>query len=594
MVMIMMVVLCVVAASLLLTTESRYYTAYQSATWQESIIGAEAGVDLAMNELRKRVVQGPSASFVLNWTTTNAAGVTYPDYGRAFPSGPNPYTLATHGGEGNSLLEARVYVDVPGSSDSPADDFAISPANPVASYLAQLDNPALRDPDGVDRSNWWYRIRSLGIASVSGPPQPNLDNRDNALRRLSFFNDWRTGLTVPSPEAGRMVEVLVKPVTSFTNAITGIKWINLNDQNILIDSYDSSKGIYSATGNHGNLGNIATDGQLINANNATVNGDAATNDGSVKGAGNVTGQQSSNFYEEFTPYTAGMLNPAWTTLPDNGTLTTNAVYLASTDPRNPTRVRLDGINLPSGNLTVHLAAPPTPPSAPAPPAPPGAPPGTPATTASYIKVLVNGNMTTNGTSAIEVDSGVNVIFYVTGNINLVGDGLVNDSQVASHVVINGIQPPANPDATLPPLSIAIATDQDFEGVIYAPNHDIDLNMIAAQVAGGPPSPPGPPAPPGAPAIPLPPLPPLGGPAHVPPAPPTPGQLSDHSAGYNGIYGAFIGNTVTVEAMTHVHYDVTLQQAGPVNHYQIANWFEDNLSRDAPGGAEQFWWPRTGR
>ena len=79
-------------------------------------------------------------------------------------------------------------------------------------------------------------------------------------------------------------------------------------------------------------------------------------------------------------------------------------------------------------------------------------------------------MITDGTSAIEVDSGVNVIIYITGNVNLNGDGLVNDSQVASHVLINGIEPAANPDGTLPSRSITISTDQDFEGVIYAPNH----------------------------------------------------------------------------------------------------------------------------
>jgi hypothetical protein len=320
-----------------------------------------------------------------------------------------------------------------------------------------------------------------------------------------------------------------------------------------------------------------------------VDGGAATNDGSVTGAQNVTGQQSSNFYQELTPYTAGMLSPAWSSIADGGNVTASATYTASTDPSNPTRVRLDSINLPNGGSVVHIAAPPAPPSAPSPPLPPGAPPGTPATATSYLKLFVDGDMTTNGSSAIVVDSGVNVIVYVTGNVTLTGDGLVNDSQVASHVLINGIEPPANPDGTLPSRTITVATDQDFEGVIYAPNHDVDLNMIAAVAAGGPPSPPGLPAPLGGLPLPLPPLLPIGGPAHAPPAPPTPAQKDDHAAGYNGIYGAFVGRTITVEAMTHVHYDQTLQQAGPVNHYEIVNWTEDNLSHDAPGTAEQFWW-----
>ena len=71
-----------------------------------------------------------------------------------------------------------------------------------------------------------------------------------------------------------------------------------------------------------------------------------------------------------------MLSPVWSSTPDGGTVTANATYVASTDPTNPTRVRLDGINLPDGNLTIHYRrSTRAPPAAPTPPAPPGAPPG---------------------------------------------------------------------------------------------------------------------------------------------------------------------------------------------------------------------------
>ncbi len=336
MVMLMTAVLAGVAASLLLITSNRYQTSFQSASWQEAIIGAESGVDLGMNELRKRVTQGPSASFQLNWTTATAAGKAFPNYGHAFPSsGGHPYTLATHLGEGNTTVQARVFVDVPGASTSPLSNFAIPPADAVASYLSQLDNPNLQDPDGVDRSNWWYRIRSLGVSGVSGPTRPGIDRRDNQMRRLSFFTDWRTGQAVSSPQTARLVQALVKPVTGFRNALMADQWINLNDQNVLIDSYDSSKGIYSASSNHGNQGNIATNGQLINANHAQVDGGASTNDGSVKNADKVTGQQSSNFYQELTPYTNGMLNPAWSATPNGGTLVSDATYVGLHRPGQP-------------------------------------------------------------------------------------------------------------------------------------------------------------------------------------------------------------------------------------------------------------------
>ena len=67
------------------------------------------------------------------------------------------------------------------------------------------------------------------------------------------------------------------------------------------------------------------------------------------------------------------------------------------------------------------------------------------------------------------------------------------------------------------------------------------------------------------------------------------SYEDHSRGYNGIYGGFVARTIKVENKTHVHYDETLRTAGPVNHYEIVNWFEDDLSRNSAGGPETFWW-----
>ena len=624
MVLIIICVLSVVASSLLLTTVSRYHTTYQSASWQESIVAAEAGVDLAMNELRKRVVYGPSAAFSNNWTIAAPSGRAYASYGHAFPAGTAPYLLATHGGEGNTSTQARVYVDVPGADDSPTDNFAASPTDTSASFISTIDNPTLADPDGVDRSRWWYRIRALGIAGLSGPPRTNLEKLDNRLRRFSFFTDWRTNQPVASPQTARMVETIVKPLTNFRNALMADKQINLANQDVLVDSYDSSKGEYSSTINHGTMGNIATNGQLINANHATVNGNAMTNNGTVNAGDNVTGQQSSSFYQELTPLTAAMLNPAWSGVTDGGTLTNNATYVASLDPANPTTVRLDGINLPDGGKVISINAPAsiTDPTDPTP---------------SFIKIYVQGDIATTGSSYINVAAGVNTIIFVTGNVNLQGDGILNNSYLPSRLVLNGIQPTANADGTFPPRNITIGTGQDFQGIVYAPNHDLDLALQAVPAGSSVPST----------TIPI--------PVQVQinsletqaqqndnlaanalanynnamaayaqnPTNKTilkqaqqdqksetqyqnqatklrqqeatlEGKYSqetyeDHSRGYNGIYGGFVARTITVESKTHIHYDETLRQAGTVNHYEIVSWFEDNLSHDATGGAELFWW-----
>ena len=609
-------VLSVVAASLLLTNVSRYQTTFQSASWQESIVGAEAGVDLAMNELRKRVVTGPSASFRSPWVTINPqTGKTYANYGRAFASGDQPYALTSHGGEGNTATQVRVYVDVPGCDQGgnfaqPNDD----------SFISQVDNSSLRDPDGVDRSRWLFRIKSLGITGVSGPSRPNLNKYDNRLRHFSFFNDWRTGRAVLSPQTARLVEAVVRPQTGFRNALMADSTIDLSNVDVLINSYDSSKGPYSAT-NNGNQGNLATNGQLINANHAVVNGNALTNNGTVSDAQNVTGQQSSNFYQELPPITPASLNSSWNDVSDGGTATTSRVYVASADPNKPALVRLDGINLPDRAQTVSVVSP--------------KPTNLVANTPSYIKVYVQGDLTTVGSGHIDLDPNVNAIFYVTGNISLQGLGIINNSYLASHLVLNGIQPPAYRDGTFPPRSLNIATTQDFEGVVYAPNYDLTLALNAA-----------------APTVIAPAIPDNQGQIDslqaqinglsaeivklqadivklqgkhgdddddddnakkirndqtkitadetqitqlqqqisvlIDSAAPT-SSAEDHARGYSGIYGGFVARTIKVGSKTHVHYDETLRNAGPVNHYEIVNWFEDDLSRDSAGGPETFWW-----
>ena len=626
-VLLLVCVLSVVAGSLLLTTAAHYHTTFQSASWQESIVGAEAGVDMAMNELRKRIVQGAPAAFATNWTATApATGAPYGNFGHAFPASNQAYTLSTHAGEGNNAMQARVYVDVPGSSASPTVNFAIPPSNSTATFISELDNPKLCDPDGVDRSRWWYRIRSLGTAGLSGQPVANLQTLDNRLRRFSFYTDWRTGQPVGSPQTSRLVEVTVQPLTNFRNALMADKRIDLSNMDVLIDSYDSSKGPYNSTSNHGQMGNIATNGQLINAAHATVNGDALTDNGSVNAGDNVTGQQSSNFYQELTPLTPGMLNPAWSGVASGGTITSNATYTASTDSTHPTLVRLDGINLPDGGSVVNLNAP------------TDAATGAPTTSPSFIKLYVQGDIATAGGSYINLAAGVSAIVYFTGNLNVQGYGIINNSFLADQLVLNGIQPPANSDGTFPARSINIATTQDFEGIVYAPNHDLTLALQAVSASSS---------------------------ALAPVAAAgtnslanivslqgqiasvnadiagnqiayaqaqaiyttsgAPGQLArmqaaeaqitadqaklvllnqqlnlagglnpasstdDHARGYNGIYGGFVARTIKVSNKTHVHYDETLRQVGPVNHYQIVSWFEDNISRDATGGAEQYWW-----
>src|SRR5205823_3091581 len=116
----------------------------------------------------------------------------------------------------------------------------------------------------------------------------------------------------PKPQVSRRIEAIVRPVSSFDQAIMSVGTVDLTNQNIVVDSYDSNdptkstNGLYDAAKRQEN-GDIATDGSLIEAGNAHIYGDVATNSGTVVGAANITGTERDDFYQEPIPVGA----PSW-------------------------------------------------------------------------------------------------------------------------------------------------------------------------------------------------------------------------------------------------------------------------------------------
>ena len=299
-VLLTIAVLSLVAGNLLWSASARYHVTYQSASWQEALLGAEAGVDLAMTELRKRTIPGAGDAFreparagavgwydvpplatdnptapatvdkrllggavdpmLLSRSTTavdptapspgNSAPLTshFPEFGHAMPL--TILDPVERGGEGNHRLAARVYVDVPGSGAAAANPgtdpnptFAQAPPTDAALRFLTLPDDGTGETDyssqQVNRSRWWWRIRAVGYAGVSGPARPSPDKRDNGLRRFSFITDWRTGTpaklpvnNVPTaaPEVSRLVEVVAKPVTRMHFAMLGATLVDLRRQ----------------------------------------------------------------------------------------------------------------------------------------------------------------------------------------------------------------------------------------------------------------------------------------------------------------------------------------------------------------------------
>src|SRR5204863_3118824 len=159
--------------------------------------------------------------------------------------------------------------------------------------------------------------------------------QDSKLRRLSLrWERFTNGLLMPhlisAPQVSRRIETVVRPISAFDQAVMSVGVVDLTNQNIVVDSYDSSdptkstNGLYDPAKRQEN-GDIATDGQLIEAGNAQIYGDVATNAGTVSGAANITGVERTDFYQEPIPVSAptwSATNSSVTTV--NGTTTINA------------------------------------------------------------------------------------------------------------------------------------------------------------------------------------------------------------------------------------------------------------------------------
>src|SRR5207245_7325340 len=97
-----------------------------------------------------------------------------------------------------------------------------------------------------------------------------------------FTNGILTPRLLTAPQVSRRVEAVVRPVSAFDQAIMSVGVVDLTNQNIVVDSYDSTdptkstNGLYDPVKRQEN-GDIATDGQLIQAGNTQIYGDVTTN-----------------------------------------------------------------------------------------------------------------------------------------------------------------------------------------------------------------------------------------------------------------------------------------------------------------------------
>jgi hypothetical protein len=242
-------------------------------------------------------------------------------------------------------------------------------------------------------------------------------------------------------------------VSSFNQAIMSVGTVDLNNQNIVVDSYDSSdptkstNGLYDEAKRQSN-GDIATDGNLIDAGNAHIYGDVATNSGTVVGAANITGEQRDDFYQEPIPVGA----PTWTSY--NSTVTnvtsTTTLTASATSGSSASRYELSSINLSSGK-TLTLA-------------------GNPDGSQTYIEIYVTGDISFTGSSQLIIQPGVTAKIYFQGNVDVAGNGILNTNNQPSDLQLFGIQPTSSDE-----MHVNLGGNGQIIASVYAPNHDVTIN-----------------------------------------------------------------------------------------------------------------------
>lgn len=469
-VLIIVAILSFLAGSALFSTTNRRLTLSQAQTWQQALVAAEAGAHQAMAQIDRGLYSANALPSI---------------------SGTQTFSLSlSQSGEGQSTSNAV---------------YSISGSNAGTSSSPR----------------YIYRIISTGSAQLPGGRSLSADFRDAVLRKLNLGTSPRSAV--------RRIEVRVRPSLNTDVAIATDGAINLNGKPIAVDSFDSHDSTRSYNFNstlgfglpHPTVIGMYNDAQHMNATLAsnspyvhtglaTIYGDILTNGGpEPSDRNNVLGEFRNDYYKPLAPvfvptwYKTGaytVIRPSDVSKPVSGGPVANPnLYVIQGDLKLAGANDILNISNPSGVSNDN----------------------------KYVEIYVTGDLSTQpgalDTSGgrIVIASSMNVKFYVGGNVDVTGNGLVNNTLDASALAFYGITPSSG--STAPTWKLA--GGPSFYGTWYAPGANLVL-----------------------------------------------------SGGGNAEAGNFIGNlvgkTATLNGSVKVRYDEHLANTGSIVGYVITSWFED--------------------
>jgi hypothetical protein len=420
---------------LLLATTSLYIagenqtTGSQAASWQQALTAAESGIDKAVAALNNtntdpnawtgwyKVAQVgtslPSAETGISMSTA-ATGTPPPQYYNYLPS--TQFGLTTTG-EGATSSAAWVTVDTAGMSAS-------------------------QDTNGKQ----WFRVRSTGRVSVSGPRRSTMNRLDADLRNsVSVLVNRKGDATLG---ASRTIEVVMAPIPggTWSRGITSATGIQMSGSGT-IDSFDSSKipspHQWSLTyrQSHGDVGivNNTTNSDL---RSTYVYGNLSYSNSVVKNTTNVQGTITTPGPPTLSAAPTPPTGVTWQAYAGGG-----GTMTAGTASNQPTYYKVSGdLTISGGNSLILQNAN--------------------ASANNPIVIWVTGKLTTSGTGFITQGSNVYATWYVGNDITCSGSSYLNNSGYAAQVTINGIG--SNNKATVSGSAV-------FTGTINAPTYDTTIS-----------------------------------------------------------------------------------------------------------------------
>lgn len=252
--------------------------------------------------------------------------------------------------------------------------------------------------------------------------------------------------TVDGIDIRRQVLIELGTRSLFASGLVARNQVVFSGNNVFIDSYRSSNGLYHATLNandNGSVASISVQSDALMLGNADVWGRVATGgsmpnvgpNGSIKGADTPKGVRidpnrvAMDFYAELPPPVAPTL-----TAP-NTSISGGAMGVAGTT----TEYQLSGLKL-SGNNVL--------------------------TVSGDVVLVMTGDFSLSGNAQVVLTPGSTLTVYTQADFDATGNGILNHNQLPQTLQIYGV----NPDNQ----SIKIAGNGGFFGVVYAPNANVAI------------------------------------------------------------------------------------------------------------------------